>query len=240
MKLLAQGVLSVFLVLSSLGAVAGTNECYGYTSTTNHFPCLYPTGNCTWWAAYMRPDIAEVITGSGWDGGNWINKLNGMIPVGSVPGVGAIVEFDGHVAFVTNVLDGGAFRVSEMDATGKLGNGLQYATYYPGSSNTYHRNTDRGSDVKGSWILKGFIYAEDPAIIPGNQFSIRHVGNYGWYPAYSSCIHAESWYGFNNDKKIVRIYRYSNHNPCQWIYETLYPKEVSYNALFGNANACYQ
>ena len=239
MKLLAQVVLSVFLVLSGLGAVAGTNECYGYTSTTNHFSCG-DHGNCTWWVAYMRPDIAEVITGSEWNGGNWINKLNGMIPVGSVPEVGAIAEFSrpGHVAFVIHVLDGGAFHVSEMNWYDSPNDGFQdgvnYATYSPNGDSTYNRNGT------GSWTLKGFIYAEDPAIIPGNQFSIRHVGNYGWYPAYSSCINAESWYGFNNDKKIVRIYRYSNHNPCQWIYETLYPQEVSYNALFGSANACYQ
>lgn len=234
MKRVIQSVLVSGLSLFALGAYAGENECYGYTSTTNHFPCLYPTGNCTWWAAYMRPDIVELITGSGWNGGEWINKLDGMIPIGSVPEVGAIAEFDGHVAFVTHALDGGAFHVSEMDATGRLGNGVQYATYSPNGDGTYNRNGT------GNWILKGFIYAEDPAVIPGNQFQIRRVGNYGWYPAYSSCIHAESWYGFNSDRKIDRIYRYSGYNPCQWIYETLYPEFVSYNALFGDANACYE
>jgi surface antigen len=236
--MLVRAVLGVFLASFALGVIAGTDECYGYESTTNHFPCG-DHGNCTWWAAYMRPDIAEVITGSGWNGGEWIDKLNGMIPVGSVPEVGAIAEFNGHVAFVTHTLDGGAFRVSEMNwydsPNDGFEDGVNYATYSPNGDGTYNRNG--GSK---SWTLKGFIYAEDPSVIPGNQFQIRRVGNYGWYPAYSSCIHAESWYGFNSDGKIERVYRYSGYNPCQWIYETLYPQEVSYDALFGDANACYQ
>ena len=78
----------------------------------------------------------------------------------------------------------------------------------------------------------------DPNTIPGNTFTVRRVGNYAWHPADSSCINAKNWYGLNSDRKIVRTY--DDSQVCQWIYETLYPQEVSYNALFGSANACYQ
>ncbi|MGB3072642.1 MAG: CHAP domain-containing protein [Candidatus Moraniibacteriota bacterium] len=135
-------------------------------STTSHFVCDvcgYNSGNCTWWAAYKRPDIAAAVSGSGWNGGQWYSKLAGKgFDVGSVPKVGAIVEFSGpgHVAHVGSLGENGSFSVSEMDAYNSLGfvNGVNYATYYRGSGNTYHRNTDRGTDVQGSWTLSGFIY----------------------------------------------------------------------------------
>ncbi|QQS61182.1 MAG: CHAP domain-containing protein [Candidatus Moraniibacteriota bacterium] len=232
MNMLMKTVLYTLLFLSNMGVYAGTDECYGYKSTTSHFACG-EYGNCVWWAAYMRPDIARVITGSGWNGGDWYAKLKGTIPVGSVPEVGAIVEFEGHVAFVKDILDEGAFAVSEMDYYGQFGSGVQYATYTPNGDGTYQRNNE-----SKKWTLNGFIYAEDPAVIPGNTFTVRRVGNYAWHPADSSCINAKNWYGLNSDRKIVRTY--DDSQVCQWIYETLYPQEVSYNALFGNANACYQ
>lgn len=147
-------------------AFAGDLQCYGYTSTTSHFSCnVAPanSGNCTWWAAYKRPDIAAAVSGSGWNGGQWSDKLSGKgFQVDSVPKTGAIVEFSdpGHVAYTESVGENGSFTVSEMDAYGSLGfvDGVNNATYYRGSGNTYHRNTDRGTNVQGSWTLRGFIY----------------------------------------------------------------------------------
>ena len=223
------------LLFWNIATFAGDLECFGYTSTTNHFECG-DYGNCAWWAAYMRPDIAKVITGSGWDGGDWYAKLKGTIPVGSVPKVGAIADFDspGHVAYVTAVGDNGSFSVSEMNWYDSEGfdPGVNHAIYSLNINGTYNRNGN------GNWTLNGFIYAEDPAVIPGNTFTVRRVGNYAWHPADSSCINAKNWYGLNSDRKIVRTY--DDNQVCQWIYETLYPQEVSYNALFGSANACYQ
>ncbi|QQS21374.1 MAG: CHAP domain-containing protein [Candidatus Moraniibacteriota bacterium] len=151
----------LFLLLFEAGAYAGDLTCYGYTSTTDHFSCnISPanSGNCVWWAVYKRPDIAEKISGSGWDGGQWYDKLRDIgFFVGSVPKVGAIVEFSkpGHEAYVESVLDDGAFTVSEMDATGSFGSGGVYnATYSPNSDGTYHRNS--GSQ---KWTLNGFIYS---------------------------------------------------------------------------------
>jgi hypothetical protein len=64
------------------------------------------SGNCTWWAAYKRPDMAEVITGSGWkwwDNGTSMLKALGFDRRDRSRRVGAIAEFDspGHVAYVT-------------------------------------------------------------------------------------------------------------------------------------------
>ena len=91
------------LLLIGVSAItqAGNLTCYGYTSTTSHFECG-AHGNCTWWAAYKRPDIARVISGSGWNGGEWYDNLrNKGFDVGSQPKVDAIVEFSspGHHGF---------------------------------------------------------------------------------------------------------------------------------------------
>ena len=63
-----------WILLSCTVALAGDLTCYGYTSTTSHFACG-THGNCVWWAAYIRPDIAAVISGSGWNGGQWYDNL---------------------------------------------------------------------------------------------------------------------------------------------------------------------
>ncbi len=146
-------------------AQAGDTQCKDvqtnitYTSTTSHFECLYPTGNCVWWAAYKRPDIAAVISGSGWNGGQWADKLKTLgFAIGLEPRSGAIAEFSdpGHEVYVENVHADGSFDVSEMDATGRLGSGgVYHATYYPDGGERYHRNSN---GAVGGWILHGFIY----------------------------------------------------------------------------------
>lgn len=152
------GFMSVDTLANAEQCDVPTTECYSYTSTTSHFVCnVCPnySGNCTWWAAYKRPDIARVVSGSGWNGGQWYDNLrNKGFDVGSQPKVDAIVEFStpGHVAYVESIGGNGSFSVSEMDATGSLGSGKLIATYSPNGDGTYKRN---GS---GSWTLKGFIY----------------------------------------------------------------------------------
>lgn len=157
MKTIVALAVAVFLLLSGAKTFAGDLTCYGYTSTTSHFACG-THGNCVWWAAYKRPDIAAVISGGGWNGNQWHGNLsNEGFDVGLVPKIGAIAAFSndpvGHVAYVESVDSDGSFGVSEMDYYGTLGsgNGVQYSTYSPNGS-TYKRN---GS---GTWILQGFIY----------------------------------------------------------------------------------
>jgi hypothetical protein len=140
-------------------SLAGDLACYGYTSTTSYFRCnIEPenSGNCTWWAAYKRPDLAAA--GISGNADKWyVNAKNLGFEVGSEPKVGAIAVFSspGHVAYVESV-DGGSFGVSEMDAYGSPGftPGVNYATYYSDGGDKYHRN----HGTANGWTLKGFIY----------------------------------------------------------------------------------
>lgn len=68
-------------------------------------------GQCTWYAAGMRPDLDGITTG---DAGQWLNEARGRKPEGTVPVVGAIAVNTtadggiGHVAYVAGVKNGGA------------------------------------------------------------------------------------------------------------------------------------
>lgn len=185
-------VIAAFCFLGPVSAFAGDLTCYGYTSITSHFVCNispYNSGNCVWWGAYKRPDIAAIISGSGWDGGQWYDKLSSLgFDVGQTPKVGAIAEFSspGHVAYIESLGENGSFNVSEMDAYGRLGSGVVYGTYSP-NGGTYKRN---GS---GSWTLKGFIYGATN--LGGTTVTIQYrlVGNVAWNPPNRSCYYADRW-----------------------------------------------
>jgi hypothetical protein len=143
----------------------------------------------------MRPDIAAVISGSGWNGGQWHgNLVSEDFDVGLEPKVGAIVEFSEHVAYIEELGEKGSFSVSEMDATGQLGSGILHATYYPGSGNTYHRKTDLGTSVQGNWSLQGFIYRRQSGT---NIYcdDISSLWGICWTPSSTdvSCQGGENW-----------------------------------------------
>lgn len=181
----------ILLLLFGAKAFAGDLVCYGKTSTTSHFVCT-SIGNCTWWAAYKRPDLAAKITGSGWNGGQWYDKFNALgFSVGLQPRNGAIVEFTGHVAYVEKTYSDGSFDVSEMDSTGGLGvGGIYYATYKPAGNGKYTRN----NGTVGGWTLKGFIYNENRSY----NLDIHRDGNVGWYPL-GLCQDAEIWYRLTDE-----------------------------------------
>lgn len=181
-------------------ASAGDLSCYGKTSTTNHFACT-SVGNCTWWAAYKRPDLAAEVSGSGWNGGQWYDKFQSKgFSVGSGPKPGSIVEFSspGHVAYVEKVRSDGSFDVSEMDSTGLLGSGgVYYATYYPSGNGKYQRN----NGAPGGWTLRGFIYPKGTASATSTtcdptkqKCDIRVKGAIGWFPSVSVCQNATQWF----------------------------------------------
>lgn len=183
----------LLLILNGSNAFSGDLTCYGYTSATSHFTCG-DHGNCVWWAAYMRPDIAAVISGSGWDGNQWYGNLDSEgFDVGYTPKVGAIAAFsngqNGHVAYIESLDGNGSFGVSEMDYYGTLGDGsgVQYATYSPNGS-TYKRN---GS---GSWTLQGFIYRRQSGT---NLYcdSISSIWGICWTPSSTdvSCQGGTDW-----------------------------------------------
>jgi hypothetical protein len=191
-KIFVQFFVGLLLLVGFRGVYADLT-CYGQTSTTSYFAC-FSTGNCVWWAAFKRPDIAAVIGGGGWGGGQWYDKLQGLgFSVGQEPKDGAVVEFSspGHVAFIEKTHADGSFDVSEMDSTGQLGNGgVYYATYYPDGNNTYHRN----SGTRGGWKLKGFIYSGR-----AYNLTIYHAGNVGWYPLVDICQNANRWYRLSQE-----------------------------------------
>jgi hypothetical protein len=67
-------------------------------------------GQCTWYAAGMRPDLDGIDTGNA---SSWLKQANGKKPEGTVPVVGSIAVNTtadngvGHVAFVAGVEDNG-------------------------------------------------------------------------------------------------------------------------------------
>lgn len=67
-------------------------------------------GQCTWYAAGMRPDLDGITTGNA---GNWLTEAAGKKPEGTTPEVGAIAVNKtadggvGHVAYVAGVENGG-------------------------------------------------------------------------------------------------------------------------------------
>jgi len=192
-------VATVLLLFNGASAFSGDLECYENTSTTSHFACG-DHGNCVWWAAYKRPDIAAAISGSGWNGGQWYDNLvSDGFDVGSVPKVGAIVEFSQHVAYVTSIESDGSFSVSEMDYYGTLGDGygVQYATYSP-NGGTYKRNGT------GSWILKGFIYRRQSGT---NSYcdSISSIWGICWAPSSTdvSCQGGTNWRLYDFEQSTV-------------------------------------
>lgn len=71
-------------------------------------------GQCTWYAAGMRPDLDGITTGNA---GEWLKEASGKKPEGTVPVVGAIAvnttadEGLGHVAYVAGVKSGGAILI---------------------------------------------------------------------------------------------------------------------------------
>lgn len=186
MKTIFTWATGIFLLSFWAGvSLAGDLVCYGYTSTTSYFKCNYEpanSGNCTWWAAYKRPDLAAAgITG---DADKWyVNAEKLGFDVGSEPKVGAVAVFSspGHVAYVESV-NGGSFGVSEMDAYGSRGFalGVNYATYYSDGGNKYHRNKGAAS----GWTLKGFIYEKKEgrqiASTPEAVYSAGSEGTVAW------------------------------------------------------------
>lgn len=204
MRSVLQWMFSVCIWLTST-VFAGDLTCYGHKSTTSHFACGVH-GNCVWWAAYRRPDLAAKIVGSGWDAGKWYGQFKALgFPVGLEPKAGSIVEFSGHVSYVERVNSDGSFDVSEMDWYGRLGTGndVQHATYYPDGSGKYHR--DNGP--VGGWILNGFIYSKESCDPSKEKCALRIDGTVGWFPPIDDCQQASQWFQlvYDASNKVSRI-----------------------------------
>lgn len=156
---IARFVLGAFLFVCAMAFAADDPnlKCYEYTSTTSRFPCG-THGNCTWWAAYKRPDLAAA--GIYGDAGEWYGNASSLgFPVGSTPKVGAVAVFSipGHVAYVESLGENGSFSVSEMNwfdsPNDGFSDGVNSGRYTRNANGTYRRN-----DGSKSWTLRGFIY----------------------------------------------------------------------------------
>lgn len=214
MKTILSSAIGTCLLFYGAGVIAGDSKCTDintgkeYTSTTSYFACNYPNGNCTWWAAHMRPDLAAAgITG---DAGAWyVNAQNLNFYVGATPRVGAVAVFSNpsHVAYVEKRHDDGSFDVSEMDYYHSKGftQGVNYATYHPNSDGTYHRNS--GSQ---KWTLLGFIYGKKPSSVGGNSLCSRFNARFSicWTRGETdvSCAGGRDWTLYDNDAvSVIRV-----------------------------------
>lgn len=192
------------LLFACAVAFAGDSQCYGYTSTTSQFPCgTY--GNCTWWSAYKRPDLAAA--GIHGDAKNWYGNASGLgFQLGAQPKVGSIVVFsnapNGHVAYIESLGENGSFSVSEMDFTGSFGSGVQSATYSLNANGTYRRNGGAQQ-----WILNGFIYRR---LSGTNSYCDNINSSWGicWTPSSTdvSCQGGSNWtlYSFTQGS-VIRV-----------------------------------
>lgn len=201
-----QFALSVMLL--SLGnEVAAEQFCKGFNSPGNPFACG-DFGNCTWWAAHKRGDLKVTMLRSAkywYDEAKKVGFETGQQPRKDAVAVFSIEPF-GHVAYVEKVYTDGSFDVSEMDATGQLGNGVLYSNYKP-LSGRYSRNGG-GSN----WSLIGFIYpkgmteAENFCDPTKRKCDLSVYGNIGWFPAIPVCQQATQWFNLavvNGEKVAV-------------------------------------
>ena len=120
-----------------------SNWCCGYRAHSAKWPCGTKVddgqdlGNCTWWAAYNRPDVGDVVWGMAYQ---WAQQAQDAgLPVDLTPRVGDIVVNEtppaGHVAYVTAV---GATSV-EVTSMGWCRTCYETATYPIAGHRFIHR-----------------------------------------------------------------------------------------------------
>jgi hypothetical protein len=85
--------------------VQGANYCGGFYDTNNPYDCCSSDesgqndANCTWYAAYKRPDLKGTITL--WPEGLWAQAQQAGFPTSSdQPKTGALIVWQLHVAYV--------------------------------------------------------------------------------------------------------------------------------------------
>ncbi len=91
--------------IRTTSALRGANTCGGLTDTNNPYNCCSSSitgqhnANCTWYAAYKRPDLKGIITQ--YPGGLW-NQVIETKPelISSTPVAGALIVWELHVAYV--------------------------------------------------------------------------------------------------------------------------------------------
>ena len=107
-------------------------------------PPNFANGECTYWAYQKRPDIfAQSVSGgapaqTGWNAENWAYNASryGHYAEGTVPEKGAIMvepgrpgNPEGHVAYVTQVIDASHFVTTEMNTDAKARANVVFTVY---------------------------------------------------------------------------------------------------------------
>ena len=114
---------AVLIIVSHSKSFAGDDKCCTiYNSPGNPFQCC-AKGNCTWWAAFMRPEVSGPCRGNA---NVWLTQAaDGHLPTGDLPGKRSIAVWEtypgssvGHVAYVESVNPDASFNVSEMACPG--------------------------------------------------------------------------------------------------------------------------
>ena len=107
--------------LLAMPVQAGAAQAAAYSYSFSYNPFTY--GQCTWWAAHVRPDIGAHVWGNA---AMWaFAARQAGLPTGTTPRLGAIVVYQpgvqgawgtGHVAHVIGVSPNGVhFTVDEMN-----------------------------------------------------------------------------------------------------------------------------
>lgn len=169
------GTLGVLLLLisgsSDMGkntclASSGDDWCCNHYDPGNPYTCCSNTGNCAWWASYMRPDLPNEVWGyQGWPYYNgrcqWCDEARtDGFDVDSNPAPGDIAVIppscayagsNGHVVYVKSV-DGSTIHISGMDWCLHCKYDKIYDLSRPGCTGTqfiHHKASDRVKIVAG-------------------------------------------------------------------------------------------
>ncbi len=131
------GIIILLMILPAIALSSLTNlsalSSNSYLNNKNIFiysgPLIkgdyYAFGNCTYWVYYLRELIKEPIPTDWGNAISWAkNAQKSGYLVDDIPSFGAIMQDPnaygglGHVAFVTNVVQGKSFTISEMNRVG--------------------------------------------------------------------------------------------------------------------------
>ncbi|MEA2064733.1 MAG: CHAP domain-containing protein [Patescibacteria group bacterium] len=191
-------ILAVFVIgtfICFISESSAVEYCCGLNSPGNPFVCgphdNNPNryGNCTWYAAYKRPDVTPPCLGNA---SSWFDQANnGGLSTGQIPSVGSIVVFNwynnnnvniGHVAYVEQVNSDNSFNITEMG----------WNSWDCVHTNTYKKG---GNELGG---IIGFIYYPHHQVLKFSDSSDCYLQSNGQlWPISSEQVY--SYLGFTYD-----------------------------------------
>ena len=216
------------LCTNNTSLFAGSENCHGLHSPGNRYGCGIGYGNCTWYAAYRRPDLNFPTSGSH-DAGTWISHARrlGFI-IGDAPVSGAVAVINmgsvGHVAYVERryqgpiTVDYGVpFIAKEQDYYGSLPYGLGsnkvYTAIYAFSHNSYYRRQSSVNGFGDENEVYGFIYPTR-TVKYADEYRLVLMRKDGAIPQTCNQVDQATMYMLN-DKKELTVIKVGNKNWAQ-------------------------